>query len=173
MKYAPMRFDGLDLRHNPEKLIISGKNHIREYTSPCCEAASRNLGRELRHISGEGELCGADCMEQYRQLEALQKIGKRARLSLPRMESFYAYLKELSLTAQPLDNVLGYRFVFVEAQSRRAPSMGDVCYQTEAIGESLWDIADAYQTEIEQLVALNPQIADIEDLKRGERVRIC
>ena len=173
MKYAPMRFDGIELRHNPEKLIVSGKNHIREYTSPCCEADSANLGVQLRYVTGEGELSGPDCIAQYRELERLQICGRRAKLVLPDMQPMYAYLKELSLTAKPVDHVLSYRFVFVEAQGTRRGSGDTVRYVTVSDGGSLWDIAYACSVPIERLVALNPQIPFIDELSAGERVRIC
>lgn len=173
MKYAPMRFDGFSLRHNPEKLSISGTNHVREYDSPCCEAYSLNLGKELRRIAGEGELCGADCIEQYRKLQDLHTAGKRAKLVLPHMQPMYAYLKELEVIAKPVDNVLSYRFTFVEAQSPRYTNHTRDIYVTEAEGESLWDISYAFSVEIERLTALNPQIPYIDCLHRGERVKLC
>ena len=173
MKYAPMRFDGLSLRHSPEKLIIDGKNHIREYTSPCCRADSNNLGAELCRVSGEGELCGADCIAQYQALEKLQKTGKRSKLVLPHMQPIYAYLKELSLTAKPVDHVISYRFVFVEAQSPRMEQSEHSFYVTQTAGENLWDISYSFRVAIEQLIALNPQIPFIDELNKGERVRLC
>ena len=37
----------------------------------------------------------------------------------------------------------------------------------------MWDIAYAYDVPIERLTVLNPQIPLIDELSRGERVRIC
>lgn len=173
MKNAPMRFDGMSLRHNPEKLSIIEKNTIREYTSPCCAADSTYLGQELRRIEGEGEFCGADCIAQYQELERLQCLQKKSKLVLPHMQPMYAYLKELSLTAKPINDVLSYRFVFIEAQSPRKEAKGSDYYLTKTQGESLWDIAYACSVPIEQLVELNPQIAFIDNLQQGERVKIC
>ncbi|MBQ3264323.1 MAG: LysM peptidoglycan-binding domain-containing protein [Ruminococcus sp.] len=172
MKLAPMRFDGLSMRYNPEKLGISGKNHICEYASPCCESDSEKLNRELCRISGVGELCGEDCIAQYRKLEKMQISGKRAKLVLPRMQPLYAYLKELELTAKPVDNVLSYRFLFVEALSPRPEKTGKEYYLTAA-GESLWDIAYRYDVPIERLVDLNPHIPLIDELDEKVRVRVC
>ena len=173
MKYAPMRFDGRSLNHNPGKLSISGKNRIREFVSPCCEADSRSTAGELRRISGEGEFTGADCIAQYQALEKLQLNRKRAKLVLPHMQPLYAYLKELAVTAGPLDGVLAYRFVFMEAQSPRRSPTGGQYYVTVSEGESLWDISYRFSVPIERLTALNPQIPYIDELNRGERVRLC
>jgi len=173
MKHAPMRFCGLSLRHNPEKLTVSGRDHVKEYLSPCCEADSDSLYRELYRITGEGELCGKDCMEQYKALERLQLSRRRGKLVLPDRNPLYAYLKELSLIAKPVDDVLAYRFVFVEAQSLRRFVAGtpDAYFAKE--GESLWDIAYECGVPIERLVELNPQIPQIDALREGERIRIC
>ena len=173
MRFAPMRFDGFSLRHNPEKLRISGSVHVKEYRSPCCEADSVSLGKELCRVEGEGEFCGTDCIAQYQALEKLRSSAKRAKLVLPHMHPLYAFLKELALTAKPVDNVLSYRFVFVEAQSPRPEYRGTESYLTVSNGESLWDISYAFGVPIERLTALNPQIPLIDDLREGERVRLC
>lgn len=173
MKNAPMRFCGVSMRYNPAKLSISGKNRVHEYLSPCCEADSRVVGKELRRITGEGVFGGADCLEQYRALEKLQANRTAAKLVLPQMQPLYAYLKELSLTAEPQDDILHYRFVFTETQSPRKGINQNPCYITVSQGESLWDVAYEYNTPIETLVALNPQIPLIDDLSGEEKVRIC
>lgn len=173
MKNAPMRFDGLSLRHNPETLSVSGKSAVKEYASPCCDTDSDSLYKEPLCISGEGELSGADCIDQYIALKELQRTRKPAKLVLPRMEPLYAYLKELSLTAKRVDNVLSYRFVFVEAKSPRQHTAGTDSPYIASQGESLWDIAYAKDISVEQLVALNPQIPLINSLSAGERVKLC
>lgn len=173
MKYAPMRFDGMSLRHNPAQLSISGKSRIKEYASPCIRADSTSLGAELRRISGEGELSGRDCIAQYQALEQRQQSQKRAKLILPHLQPLYAYLRELAVTAKPTDDVLYYRFVFIEAQSPRGSLPRCAYYVTAVQGESLWDISYAYSVPVERLTALNPQIPYIDDLNRGERVRVC
>lgn len=173
MKNAPMRFDGMSLRHNPAALRIENRENIRELGSPCCEPDSVGLGIAMRRISGEGELYGADCIAQYRALEALHRSGRRAKLVLPHMPPLYAYLKELSLTAEPKEDVLSYRFTFIEAQSPRRARQGARYYLTLSQGESLWDIAYVTGTPVETLASLNPQIPYIDDLREGERVRLC
>lgn len=173
MKLAPMRFGGVSMRHNPSKLSISGKNRIREYLSPCCEADSRVMGRELYRVSGEGVLYGKDCFEQYSTLKRLQMNQAPSKLVLPRMQPMYAYLNELSMTAEPKDDVLFYRFEFIETKSPNKEMKGEQHYLTASQGESLWDISYIYGAPIERLTALNPQIPYIGHIAEGERVRIC
>lgn len=173
MKNAPMRFCGLSLHHNPGTLSVSESGNIRELISPCCDPDSTGLGLRVTVVSGEGEFYGTDCLEQYRQLEALQKAQKRGKLMLPRRDALYAFLKELSLTAPPLENVVRYRFKFVGAKSSRASGSCPEVYYTRSDGESLWDIGYRFGIGVERLVELNPHIAHIDDLSENERVRLC
>ena len=89
------------------------------------------------------------------------------------MEPKYAYLNEKKMTAKPVDDVLSYRFLFIEAQSMRPEAQNTEFYLAKTDGESLWDIAYVYGLPIERLTVLNPQIPLIDELSRGERVRIC
>lgn len=173
MKNAPMRFGGMSLSHNPHKLIIERESNIVELSPPCCDADSVDLGGKISRISGEGELYGADCMKRFASLEALQRERVRAKLSLPRRRPIYAYLKELELIAEPVDNVLKYRFVFIQAQSPRKSERFAVYHTVTQAGESLWDIAYAYKTPIEKLIELNTAIPYIDSIDEGVKVRIC
>ena len=173
MKNAPLRFGGLSLSHNPHKLSIKYSGNIRELTPPCCEPDSVYLGDRVSRVSGEGELFGGDCLEQFAVLEELRRSHTRAKLSLPRMRPFYAYLKELELIAGPVDNVLTYRFEFTRAQSPRRSGRLGVYHTVIEQGESLWDIAYSYSVPIERLIELNTGIPYIDSIDEGVKVRIC
>ncbi len=172
MKNAPMRFGGLSLSHNPHTLIIEHSGNIRELMPPCCEPDSVYLGERISRVSGEGEIYGEDCIERFAVLEKLYKVHIRSKLALPHMRPIYAYIKELELIAEPMDNVLRYRFVFTEAQSpRKSERLG--VYHTVIGSESLWDISYSYGVPIERLIELNTGIPYIDDVSEGTRVRIC
>lgn len=172
MKNAPMRFAGMSLHHNPHQLTLSGSENLSEIISPCCEPDSLSLGAKLYRIAGEGELYGADCLTQYQRLDALRQAHRREKLVLPRMEPMYAYLKELSLKAQPQEDVIQYRFVFTQAQSDRKTRRPRY-YLTDDAGESLWDISRTFGVAVEELVALNPAVKNIDSLSVGTKVRLC
>ena len=76
MKNAPMRFDGMSLHHNPHQLHVENEHHIRSLTSPCCAPDSLLLSRKPCVISGEGELYGEDCQEQYLALQLEKTMSK-------------------------------------------------------------------------------------------------
>lgn len=173
MKNAPMRFGGLSLNHNPHKLVIGNNSNIRELMPPCCDADSVYLGERMKTVSGEGELYGADCLEQFAALDAMRKSYVCKKLSLPRLRPFYAFLQELEMTAQPVDGVLSYRFVFCQAQSPRKSVVSNEFYTVTDDGESLWDISYLFSVKPERLVELNPRIRYVDELSAGMRVRIC
>ena len=173
MKNVPMRFDGYTFGHNPEKLKIEDADHIEAILSPFSEPDSLRIGRRLRVVSGEGELFGADCIDQYNALRELYLQGRRGLLSLPHMAPMTAYLKELHLTAEPREDLLGIRFVFIEARGDSSPADGHNVYTVTEQGESLWDIAYRFHCDIDTLVGLNPQIRYIDALNAGERAKLC
>ena len=173
MKNAPMRFAGMSLHHNPHQLTISCSENLSEIVSPCCKPDSLSLGAKLYRVAGEGELYGADCLKQYQQLDALRQARRREKLVLPRMEPMYAYLSELSLKAQPQEDVITYRFVFTEAQSDRKNPRHQRFYLTDDQGESLWDISRTFGIGIEKLIELNPSVKNIDALSGGMKVRLC
>ena len=173
MTKAAMRFRGHTLRHNPHKLIIGSSSNIEELISPCTRPDSRFLGRGLVTVSGEGELYGEDMLEQYSQLRALQESGAAGLLTLPDMPPLYAYLKKLSILAEPVDGVITYSFVFVEAKDRISENTDERYYTVTSTTESLWDISYSCGVGVDELVRLNPQIKYIDKVGKGERVRLC
>ena len=173
MKNVPMRFCGYTLHHNPATLKIESVSNIRELNSPCCEPRGEYLGKRLRRISGEGELYGDNSLVQFRELHALLEKGEAGLLSLPHLPAIHAYLTELRMTAEPNENVLGYRFEFRESQPPADGKPASDYYVTIVNGESLWDISYRYRVSIDELVRLNPQIRYIDALEEGERVRLC
>lgn len=173
MKNVPMRFSGFTFHHNPGKLKITNTANIADLVSPCCTPDSVHLGRKLRKVSGEGELYGADCLEEYTRLERLYNSGEKGILCLPHMPSMYAYLEELCMSAEPVEDVLTYRFVFTEAMSPRSSATQARYHVTTVSGESLWDISCSSGVDIGSLIHLNPQIRYIDDLAENERVRLC
>ena len=173
MKNVPMRFCGYTFGHNPAKLKIDDTGSVASILPPFHEPDSVLLGRKPRVIRGEGELYGADCIGQYAQLYALYAQGRSGLLSLPHMTPMTAYLRELSLTADPREDILGFSFTFIEAKGDAAAIDAEPFYTVSAQGESLWDIAYAKGKDINTLVELNPQIRYIDALSAGEKVRLC
>ena len=173
MKNVSMRFDGYTFSHNPAKLSIDSEASIARLISPCTPPDSLRLSGGLRVVRGEGELYGSGCIGQYNGLRSLYERGERGLLSLPHMPPIYAYLRELRLNAEPIGDVLGFSFTFIEARGEKSSVTSDAVYTASDDGENLWDIAYAHDMTIDELVRLNPHIGDIGCLSRGEKVRLC
>ena len=173
MKNVPMRFAGYTFRHNPSKLTIEDAANMMQLISPLTAPDSRYLGKELRIIRGEGELYGADCLLQYRALAALYERGEKGLLSLPGLAPMPAYFRELKLLAENREDVISFRFTFIEAQGELCPLTSENVYTVTQDGESLWEIAYRHDADIDTLVRLNPQIGFIAHLTAGEKVRLC
>lgn len=173
MKNVAIRFDGYTFPHNPSKLRVDNIANINKAVSPFVVPDSRNLGVGLWTVQGEGELYGSDCLEQYNRLRAVYERACAGVLSMPHMPSMYAYLRELRMTAEPVDDVLKYAFSFIQTKGKGSPVSSERYYTVQDDGESLWDISYANGKTIDELVELNPQVKYIDDLTQGERVRLC
>ena len=173
MKNAKMRFCGYAFEHNPSTLRIADTARLRSLLTPGAAPDSVTMGRGLRIVKGEGELAGSDCLIRYERLRALCESGEKGILALPGIKAMTAYLSELSLIAEPIEDVIGYRFTFTEAKGDSAALSGADSYLVRRDGESLWDIAYTYGIGIDELVRLNPQIPFIGSLCENERVRLC
>ena len=172
MKNAPMRFCGISLHHNPAKLTVRNTANIRSLSAPHTSPDAEHLGLGLWIVKGEGELYGADCMEQYQRLSELYQQEKRGLLSLPGLPVMTAYLSELALGADATENVITYHFSFVQAQGGGC-AVSPAQWYTAAEGDSMWDIAVLHEMSIDALVRMNPGICRLDNLSAGERVRVC
>ena len=156
MKLVPMRFKGVEWRHNPREITFALDKTVHELPSPFGKAIVQNAGRKNRIIKGEGELFGEDCTEQFRALAELFKSGGSGILAIPKLGSLHAVFESLTLKGYPKNDVLTYGFVFREVMERERADKPDS--HTAADGETLWDISYLYNIEIDRLVALNPDI---------------
>lgn len=173
MKNVPMRFCGYTFHHNPATLKIEHTGRLRELEHPYSLPYAEHLGNRLRRVTGEGELYGADCIAQFLKIKDLFENGEAGLLSLPRIPAMYAYLKELTMTAEPKEDILTYRFLFVEAHLPEREESSRESYETIVDCESLWDISYRFGVPIDTLVQLNPQIGYIDTIAEGVSVRLC
>lgn len=172
MKLCPMRFAGYTWHHNPKSLKVSNGKKVVVLSAPYGTDVLQNFGEKPLTISGVGELYGEDCLEQYEKLRHVYEMGKSDVLCLPRLAPMYACFDSLTLDAQPSANVLTYSFSFTQVKKK-----SNVCNCEQSVeakdGESLWDISYFYCVDIDTLIALNPQIMFLNDLRQGEVVHLC
>lgn len=173
MKQANMRYKGQPLHHNPTTISVVQKKTLKKHTIPFAQDVLQDLGRLPREVTGEGELYGADCFLQYQNLLKLYLEPKSGPLSLPNIEPFMADFTLLTMTSEPKDNLISYRFVFTEDTAASCPiNRTDADSYTVMEGDTLWDIAHEFTVSVEELLLLNRHIMRPDALEAGSRVRL-
>lgn len=172
MKLCPMRFLGYTWHHNPKSLQISSGKKVVTLSVPYSADVLQNFGEKPLTVSGVGELYGEDCLEQYEQLKKLYEKGDCGVLCLPRLTPLYACFDKLTLEAHNTPSVLTYSFSFTEI-SKKTTDCNTQQFVEVLQGQTLWDISYLYGVNIDTLVVLNPEIMFINDLTKGEMIRLC
>lgn len=170
MKSVPMKFKGFTWQHNPRELVFEDEKTLRELSAPFDKSVVWNTGRRNMRISGEGELYGEDCLEQFQRLFELFRAGGSGVLAIAEVPSVYAVFESLKLIGRPRPNVLTYRFVFRELMEIREDTQRETL---AAAGENLWDISYRYGVGIDELVRLNPQVKRPDESVEGGVIRLC
>lgn len=172
MKLCAMRFCGHTWHHNPKSLEISSGKKVVELQLPFADDVITNFGEKPVVIKGVAELYGEDCLFQYEQLKRIYEKGECSVLCLPKLPPFYACFESLTLLATSKKDVLTYSFKFRQVHTQK--SRGDEHeFVTVQNGETLFHISNEYDVKVEKLAELNPQIMFVNELKAGERVRVC
>ncbi len=171
MVLATMSFRGYRWQYNPVKLEITNSAQKHQYIVPSHKTRIESLSRKPVVYKGEGEFFGEDCIAKYRELEKIFLEGRKGVLSIPDMPSVYAWFTGLSLVGDTTENLLRYKFEFMEADTSHGvlQQRFHICNERE----TLYDIAFDYGVSVEKLVELNPNIRRPDELKTGEQVRLC
>lgn len=170
MKQIPMKFKGYSWHHNPREIVFENTKQLNETLAPFDKSVVQNTGRHNMRISGEGELFGDDCIEQFKELLALFREGGSGVLTIAGMPSVYAEFESLKLVGKPRPDVLSYSFAFRELMEEREDKRREII---AAENETLWDISYRFGIDIDTLVRLNPQVKRPDIITAGEVVRLC
>lgn len=171
MKLVPMRFKGVSWHHNPREINFACEKQLNELKSPYGRSVLQNTGRKCMVISGEGELYGEDCMQQFDRLLQLFKSGGSGVLAIPRLSPVYAVFESVKINGVPKPDVLCYSFVFREIPQKDEGEK-PMTYLADS-GETLWDVSYRFDVVIDELVRLNPQVKRPDLSLEGKVVRLC
>lgn len=172
MIYAPLRFGGVFLGHNPKSLYISSKKNERKIVFSGDSSIFEALEKDNRTVWGVGEFVGDDCFEQYNHLCEIFNRNEAMCLSIGEMTSFRAFFTKLKIAALSEKKVLEFEFEFVEESSENKKENS----QREYIAtndENLWNIAFENNTSVEKLLILNKWIKRPDEIFKGDVVRLC
>lgn len=129
-----------------------------------------------RLIDGRGEFYGKDCYESFMELTKIYMESTSGILVIDRMSPIRAYFLELSLTGLPAEDVLEYKFRFVEDISRMKYKHGTkkckpIIYTIKK-GESLWEVSNMLGINIGDILAKNPELSNPYDVYDGLKIKI-
>lgn len=157
---------------NPSFIRIFHSRKISRQKIPFGNNAVTDMGKNGRTISGEGEFCGENCIEDFERLKKVFETGGGGMLYIPSQKPIYAVFSSLELLAQDINGVIKYSFEFTESFEK---SLNEHCTDIISDGKSsLWDISYRYSVRIEELLRLNPSVRRPDFLiEKGKRVTLC
>lgn len=170
MKYKDFIFD-----YNPSQISIDSKKNLVEIKLPFLGSVIQDFGREKRVVSGSGEFFGSDCINKFNEFSKLCEDNESGYLLIPGLEPFLAFLKNVKMKADPTPNLIAYSFEFWEDTAIENVELKNLSptYHIVVDGETLWDIANKYNTTVYELVSLNPHIKRPNMLTVGQKVMIA
>ena len=195
MILAPMSFKNYTWPHNPSSFEVTYKRELVSYKSPFGNTFIRDMGRSYRVFKGEGEFAGAGAYDSFKALEAIFDEGTSGLLYHPVWKEVRAYFASLSLAQEPAENYVRYTFEFwedvgendsVSVASSTNSSGGDIRTSvsnevnnglsggtyTVLKGDTMWGIASANGLSVQELIAKNPQIGNLNLILPGDIIYI-
>jgi len=186
LKLSPMRYKDYIWPHNPRVYTIDYERDIVENKVPYGLYHLQDLGRRHRVMRGEGEFAGPNAYAQFGALANVFYSQGPGPLIHPLWQSASAYFVELSLRQEPRPDYVSYSFVFWEdlgyyrdaletqPQSQQTAQSGksERLVYSVVKGDTLWGIAKTYDTTVEKLLQLNPQIKNPNLIRVGQEVRV-
>lgn len=109
-----MKFDDFTWPNNPESLEVTYHHEVDVLPNGVGTWTMQHLGRMGRVIKGEGTFFGTNAYSSFQALAKKFTLATPCVLTIPQLENVNAMLTDLVLEAQEGDNILRYRFTFVE-----------------------------------------------------------
>lgn len=172
MRMQPMSFKKYVWPFNPEKIQLAYARNIQSMKLPLFGSILQDLGCDKRVVTGEGEFIGTSCMAEFNRLAAVFAAPGSGTLWLPGVPPFTAAFSSLKMIGAAQPDCVSYSFLFVEDEN--TVFMDTSVLKTGAYvcvgGESLWSVANLYNTDVDTLKALNPLIQWPNQLQAGWKV---
>ena len=173
MSAALMRYAGVCLSHNPERLRVTRQNDVTDDHLISGERSTQSVLSRGLTIAGSGELFSDTMRSDYEKLMSLCRERSRAVLAIPLLGAYEAVITKLSLSAQPREDHLAVDFEFRTVSLPRRAPLGRKDFFTASEGQTLFDVAFLTGVSVDELAAANSHIRDIMSLGEGERVKLC
>ena len=134
-----MRFGSFVWPNNPRTYTLSCKRETAVHKIPMGGFAVQDLGRTATVMQGEGEFFGAGAYDTFQELLSVFQKGGQQMLVHPVWQTASAYFTELTLTQEPRDDYVAYRFTFCEAPGAAGSGAADDSL-SQAIGKRFCEV---------------------------------
>lgn len=190
MNLSPMRYKTFIWPHNPRVYSISYERKMAVNKIPFGRHHLQSLGQTRRVFRGEGEFVGEDAYDRFKELATVFYEETPGPLVHPVWMATTAWFVGLKLEQEPRRDYVRYSFEFWEVvqqtdtqlsqrknesaqtESEDAHSAEPVWY-TVVKGDSLWAIANRWDTTVSEILTLNPSIQNPNLILPGQKVRVA
>lgn len=184
---APMRYKNFTWPHNPKTYSIRYERQTALHKVPMGIYTMEDMGRTCRVMEGEGEFFGPDAYATFKKLASVFYEQGAGTLFHPVWMTTSAYFTALKLTQEPREDYVAYAFQFREGFDGYAPmtriwennaaaeekqETTATQYHTVVSGDTLWGIGVKYGKSVQELLKLNPEIANPNLIGVGQKVRV-
>ena len=174
---APMKYRDFTWPNNPTTFKVELRQTLHSYKLPFSGFQVQSLGVQHRVFKGEGEFTGPDAYDSFRRLAKSFSFTGAGWLEHPVWPPVKVYFAKLDLNQEPREEYVSYSFVFWESVDQTGYTASDIDpnkskYISAKLNDTLALIATRYSKELDDLIALNPQIASTTALDEGQLIRI-
>lgn len=164
--------------HNPKNINISIVKNSNTLYLPGLGPFVQQIGKDYKIIYGSGEFFGKNALTQFNQLSNLfSESSLPGKLLIPPIEPINAYFCELAITNQSNPEIIPYKFKFIEDTTNAIgnfnnnPTQNNKFYYLKN-NETLWDVANKFNINIDSILNLNPNLSNPYDVKPNLKVLI-
>lgn len=170
--YEKMSYKDFIFPTNPTVIKISDTRKTVQHKIPFSENIIKDIGKNSRTVSGEGEFYGENCIEDFNRLKRVFENGGGGMLYIPSQKPLYAIFSSLDFIAQDIEGTVKYNFEFIESFENRPNE--NILFCISDGNMTLWDISYKYNKAIEYLLKINPSVSRPDNkIKKGSKIILC
>ena len=171
-----MRYKSFTWPNDPRTYTLSCQRQTALHKIPMGGFVVQDLVRTGTVMRGEGEFFGPNAYDSFRRLLQMFQQQDAGLLLHPMWQTGNAYFTQLRLTQEPRRDYVAYAFEFCEGSGGGVLSAAGAAakgYYVMQEADTLWSVAQRYDLRMRELLAMNPEIANPNHVRAGQKVRIA
>ena len=171
-----MRYKSFTWPNDPRTYTLSCQRQTALHKIPMGGFVVQDLGRTGTVMRGEGEFFGPNAYDSFRRLLQVFQQQDAGLLLHPMWQTGNAYFTQLRLTQEPRRDYVAYAFEFCEGSGGgvlNAAGTAAKGYYVMQEADTLWSVAQRFDLRMRELLAMNPEIANPNHVRAGQKVRIA